>query len=236
MSRSSNNDRNSKDSASDSRSSQSKRGTRKDNDSGESSRPKNGDEVGNDFHAGKDDKRRGYINSSDSRDNEQQTYRMDKRGSPKISDGALGTVDAICKTGSKHSDKDAQVPAVEVKDHQSAMKRPTESPPKTEMDVARDCEQVSSTLQGQKSSFFDTVAFGLAATAPGQHDRALHSTSGSKPSRQAGIFDDEEGPTVILDEDSMQSVDYERNMLNQDFNCDTVDILETVEEDDEDVL
>lgn len=161
---------------------------------------------------------------------------MENSGSPEIADGALGAVNAVCNTGSKHSDHDAQAPAVEVKDHYLLKNRPTESPPKTEMDVARDADQVSSTLQGQKSSFFETVAFGRAATAPGQHDRALDSTSGSKPSRQAGIFDDEEGPTVIFDEDSMQSVDYEKNMLNQDFNCDTVDILETVEEDDEDVL
>lgn len=116
------------------------------------------------------------------------------------------------------------------------------SQPKTEMDIARDCKESDSICEGQTQSLFDeepvalTVVAAPAAFAPVRHEMPLHKTHTCKPSRQSGIFDDEDGPTIIFDEDSMQSVDYERNMLNQDFNGDTVDILERVDEDDEDVL
>lgn len=56
-------------------------------------------------------------------------------------------------------------------------------------------------------------------------------------SNGCGHFDSQEGPEVIVNEDSMQSLDYEKCMLEQHFNSDTVDVLDTLdEEDDEDVL
>lgn len=52
------------------------------------------------------------------------------------------------------------------------------------------------------------------------------------------LFHDTDGPQIIMNEDSMQSVDYEKSMLDQNFNTDTaVDVLGTLDEDDdEDVL
>ena len=51
------------------------------------------------------------------------------------------------------------------------------------------------------------------------------------------LFHDTDGPQIIMNEDSMQSVDYEKSMLDQNFNSDTVDVLGTLDEDDdEDVL
>lgn len=52
-----------------------------------------------------------------------------------------------------------------------------------------------------------------------------------------GLFYEPDGPQIIMNEDSMQSIDYEKCMLDQSFNSDTVDVLGTLEEDDdEDVL
>jgi hypothetical protein len=52
-----------------------------------------------------------------------------------------------------------------------------------------------------------------------------------------GLFYEPDGPQIIMNEDSMQSIDYEKSMLDQNFNSDTVDVLGTLEEDDdEDVL
>jgi hypothetical protein len=168
---------------------------------------------------------------------------VDKRGSPKNAHGSFGAVDSACKTEAKQEEnKDKLLPAVKLEEDCSSKVRTTESPLKTEMDVTLDCVRTKNTIQGQKLTLSDkrppalTFAFARAATAPVRNERPLHSPDEPKPSRKTGIFDDDEGPTVIFDEDSMQSVDYERNMLNQDFNCDTVDVLETVDEDDEDVL
>jgi hypothetical protein len=56
-------------------------------------------------------------------------------------------------------------------------------------------------------------------------------------SNGCGHFDNMEGREVIVNEDSMQSLDYEKCMLEQHFNSDTVDVLDPLdEEDDEDVL
>jgi hypothetical protein len=168
---------------------------------------------------------------------------VDKRGSPTKATGSLGTVDSVCKTEAKQvENNDKLLPAIEVEGNCSFKTRPTESSVKTEMDITQDCELCKKMVQGQKLSLSDkrppalTFAFARAGTAPARDERPLHSPDEPKSSRKTGIFDEDQGPTVIFDEDSMQSVDYERNMLNQDFNCDTVDVLETVDEDDEDVL
>jgi hypothetical protein len=168
---------------------------------------------------------------------------VDKTGSLKTACCSFGTVDSACKTEAKQEENnDKLLPAVKVEEDCSSKVRTTESPLKTEMDVTRGCERTKNTVHGQKLTLSDkrppalTFAFARAATAPVRDERSLHSPDEPKPSRRTGIFDDDEGPTVIFDEDSMQSMDYERNMLNQDFNCDTVDVLETVDEDDEDVL
>lgn len=51
------------------------------------------------------------------------------------------------------------------------------------------------------------------------------------------LFHDTDAPQIMMNEDSMQSVDYEKSMLDQNFNSDTVDVLGTLDEDDdEDVL
>lgn len=56
-------------------------------------------------------------------------------------------------------------------------------------------------------------------------------------SNGCGQFDNMDGREIIVNEDSMQSLDYEKCMLEQHFNSDTVDVLDPLdEEDDEDVL
>jgi hypothetical protein len=69
------------------------------------------------------------------------------------------------------------------------------------------------------------------APSPDESVQRSHSDS------PGGFFYEPDGPQIIMNEDSMQSIDYEKSMLDQNFNCDTVDVLGTLEEDDdEDVL
>jgi hypothetical protein len=246
---------NSNDSASDRRSSQPKRDTGKENNVESGIRSDNSGKRRDNCRAGRDDTGHGDNSSANrnspndnggvsiDRDNKQETYRVDKKGSPKSADDTFGTFGFLCTTEPNHEKSiNEQLPAVKVGNHSSSEIRLTESPLKTEMDVTRDCERSNSIVQGLTSTLSDkkpaafTVSFSRATAAPAYHEQPLHSPDKPKPSRKTGIFDDEDCPTVIFDEDSMQSVDYERSMLNQQFNSDTVDVLETVDEDEEDVL
>lgn len=69
------------------------------------------------------------------------------------------------------------------------------------------------------------------APSPDESVQRSHSDS------PGSLFYEPDGPQIIMNEDSMQSIDYEKSMLDQNFNSDTVDVLGTLEEDDdEDVL
>lgn len=69
--------------------------------------------------------------------------------------------------------------------------------------------------------------------APSPYESVQRSHSDSP----GGLFYEPDGPQIIMNEDSTQSIDYEKSMLDQNFNSDTIDVLGTLhEDDDEDVL